>query len=85
MTDRFNFTAALAATIIAASAQALTLAYPPAARGDQIDSYHGIAVADSDPYRWMENIDSPATRAWIEAEGKLTSNYLAAILRRPPN
>ena len=74
---RSNFTAALAATIVAASAQALTLAYPPAARGDHIDSYHGIAVAD--PYRWMEDIDSPATRAWIEAEGKLTSNYLAAI------
>jgi len=74
---RYNFTGALVATIVAASAQALTLAYPPADRGDHIDSYHGVAVAD--PYRWMEDIDSPATRAWVEAEGRLTSNYLAAI------
>lgn len=74
---RSNLTAALVATTVAASAQSLTPTYPPAARGDHIDSYHGIAVPD--PYRWMEDIDSPATRAWVEAEGRLTSNYLAAI------
>jgi prolyl oligopeptidase len=74
---RSNFARALVAAIVAASTQALTLTYPPAARGDHIDSYHGIAVPD--PYRWMEDIDSPATRAWVEAEGRLTSNYLAAI------
>src|ERR1700678_1702537 len=63
--------------MVAASAQALALTYPPAARGDHIDSYHSVAVPD--PYRWMEDIDSPATRAWVEAEEKLTSSYLAAI------
>ena len=66
--------------MVAASAQALALAYPTAARGDHIDSYHGVAVPD--PYRWMEDIDSPATRAWVEAEGTLTNNYLAAISDR---
>jgi len=53
------------------------LSYPVARRGDQIDVYHGIKVAD--PYRWMEDVDSPETRAWVETEAKLTSNYLAAI------
>jgi len=53
------------------------LHYPSAAVGDQIDDYHGIKVAD--PYRWMEDVDSPATRAWVQTEAKLTSSYLAAI------
>ena len=42
------------------------LSYPSARRGDQIDDYHGVKVAD--PYRWMEDVDSPETRAWVEAE-----------------
>jgi prolyl oligopeptidase len=54
-----------------------SLHYPSAQRGDHIDEYHGVKVAD--PYRWMEDIDSPAARTWIEAEAQLTSGYLAAI------
>ena len=53
------------------------LRYPIARRGDQIDDYHGAKVAD--PYRWMEDVDSPETRAWVEAQAKLSSDYLAAI------
>jgi prolyl oligopeptidase len=51
--------------------------YPPAARGDHVDVYHGVKVPD--PYRWMEDIDSPQTRAWVEAEAKLSSAYLSRI------
>jgi len=58
-------------------AASVELHYPSAPLGDQIDDYHGTKVAD--PYRWMEDVDSPATRAWVEAEAKLTSDYLAAI------
>jgi prolyl oligopeptidase len=53
------------------------LVYPPARRSDHVDVYHGIPVAD--PYRWMEQIDSPETRAWIEAEDQLTQAYVSAI------
>jgi len=53
------------------------LSYPSARRGDQVDDYHGIKVAD--PYRWMEDVDSPETHAWVEAEAKLASDYLKAI------
>jgi prolyl oligopeptidase len=54
-----------------------SLTYPPAARSDHVDVCHGVTVAD--PYRWMENVDSPQTRAWVEAEDTLTSDYLAKI------
>jgi prolyl oligopeptidase len=57
------------------------LSYPVARKGETVDNYHGTAVAD--PYRWLEDPDSPETRAWIEAENRLTEGYLAGILERP--
>ena len=53
------------------------LSYPAASRDEVTADYHGVKVPD--PYRWMEDIDSPATRAWVEAEGKLSRDYLDAI------
>jgi prolyl oligopeptidase len=70
----------VAASVAAASVAAQPSAapkYPVAQRIDHVDEYHGVKVAD--PYRWMEDIDSPATRTWVEAEAQLTSDYLAAI------
>src|SRR6185369_9545661 len=54
--------------------------YPPARKSDQVDDYHGVKVAD--PYRWLEDLDSEETRAWVEAENKLSFSYLAAIPAR---
>ncbi len=56
------------------------LSYPPARRVDQVDAYDGTAVAD--PYRWLEDIDSPETQAWIEAENTLTEAFLATVPER---
>jgi len=56
------------------------LSYPAAQRGPQVDDYHGTKVAD--PYRWLEDVDSPATKAWVEAENKVTFGYLATIPER---
>jgi prolyl oligopeptidase len=53
------------------------LVYPQARRSDQVDDYHGTKVAD--PYRWLEDTDSAETKAWVEAEDKLTFSYLEQI------
>ena len=54
--------------------------YPPARKSDQTDDYHGTTVAD--PYRWLEDLDSPETRNWVEAENKLSFGFLASIPAR---
>src|SRR2546430_2904743 len=59
---------------------AQTIRYPPARKGDVVDDYHGTKVPD--PYRWLEDVDAPETRAWIEAENRVTDAYLAEIGER---
>src|SRR5436309_15308303 len=56
------------------------LVYPPARTVNQVDDFHGTKVAD--PYRWLEEENSPETRAWIEAENKITFGYLSEIPER---
>jgi prolyl oligopeptidase len=51
--------------------------YPQTRRGDVVDDYHGTLVAD--PYRWLEDADSPETQAWIEIQNRLTESHLATI------
>jgi prolyl oligopeptidase len=66
------------AALLAGDAPSLTkLDYPKAKRVDQVDDYHGTRVAD--PYRWLEDTDSPDTLAWVQAENKLTFGYLDQI------
>jgi len=62
------------------SAASKPLAYPAAKKGEQLDDYHGTKVAD--PYRWLEDLDTPDTKAWVEAQNRLTNAYLAEIPAR---
>ena len=77
----FAFACACAfACAIARPADKKNFAYAAAPRSEQADDYFGTRVED--PYRPLENADSPATRKWIDAENKLTSDYLARIPQR---
>ena len=56
------------------------LQYPQAAKGTVVDTLFGHVVVD--PYRAFEDLDAPATKAWVDAENTLTFGYLAGIARR---
>jgi prolyl oligopeptidase len=72
----FSFIALV--VLIAGSVGAEGLAgYPQARRDEAMDDYNGVKVAD--PYRWLEQLDSPETRDWVRAEARLTDSYLEKI------
>jgi prolyl oligopeptidase len=82
--NRIPFAAALLsfATAVSIDAQSspAALRYPAAERGPQVDVYHGTSIAD--PYRWLEDTDSPKTKSWVEAENQVTFGYLGTIPER---
>jgi prolyl oligopeptidase len=53
------------------------LTYPETKRVDVVDEYFGAKVPD--PYRWLEDDNSPEVGAWVEAENKVTFSYLDKI------
>ncbi|MDE7386697.1 MAG: prolyl oligopeptidase family serine peptidase [Muribaculaceae bacterium] len=53
------------------------IAYPAAPSDGTVDTYFDLTV--SDPYRPLENDTAAATLAWVEAENKVTRDYLDAI------
>jgi prolyl oligopeptidase len=68
---------ALAGASLSTAGSAVELTYPDAARGTQIDDYHGVRVPD--PYRALENIDAPGTQGWVGAEQRLSRQFLDSI------
>lgn len=53
------------------------LLYPTSRRTNQVDDYHGMAIAD--PYRWLEDDMADETKAWVEAQNAVTFQYLSNI------
>ncbi|MDQ6757882.1 MAG: prolyl oligopeptidase family serine peptidase [Bacteroidota bacterium] len=51
--------------------------YPIAKKINQVDDYFGTKV--SDPYRWLEDDNSAETKAWVDAQNKVTQDYLSKI------
>jgi len=56
-------------------------AAPQTARGNHVDDYNGKRVAD--PYRWFEELDSPATSEWVKQENAVSQPLLESIPQRP--
>ncbi len=51
--------------------------YPETKKVNQTDDYFGVKIED--PYRWLENTDSPDVKAWVEEQNKVTFSYLEQI------
>jgi prolyl oligopeptidase len=64
----------------AASTPTPRVQYPTTRTVGQTDDYHGTPVAD--PYRWLEDLDGPDTKAWIAAQNALTFGYLDGLAGR---
>ena len=77
----FRFLALVAAVLLTlAQNTAAQFKYPAAPTSNQVDDYNGVKVAD--PYRPLENPDSPESRTWIEAENMITFDFLKTIPER---
>lgn len=53
------------------------LKYPTTSKGSVVDEFWGEKVAD--PYRWLEDDRSAETKSWVQAENKVTFDYLNTI------
>jgi prolyl oligopeptidase len=70
----------VALAAIAPIVDAQRLPYPASKKGDVVDDYHGTPIAD--PYRWMEDLASTQTVAWIGAQNAITNAYLEKLPHR---
>jgi prolyl oligopeptidase len=59
----------------------LTTAPPFTAVEPIAEILHGVTVTD--PYRWLEDQESPRTRTWIDAQTEYARSYLDRIPGRP--
>jgi prolyl oligopeptidase len=63
--------------LAAAGAVGAGLDYPPTPKKPVADGYHDVQVTDD--YRWLEDGEDPAVKAWSAAQTKLTRGVLDAL------
>jgi len=80
---RHSFCCTLALLLaMSTAATAQPPVYPATPQGEVVDDYFGTPVAD--PYRWLEDVDAPATLAWVKAQQAFANPQLAALPERAP-
>ena len=68
-------------SIFLVSFVAIGLAQPPATKVNPVtETLHGVSLTD--PYRWLEDQNSPETRAWIKAQASYTQTALNKVPQR---
>ncbi len=55
-------------------------AYPTTRRDEIVEDLHGFDI--SDPYRWLEDPDSPETADWVRRQNAFTELHLAQLPER---
>lgn len=58
--------------------KSVTYGPPPETKiDDVVDTIQGVEIAD--PYRWLEDQESPETRAWIDEQNKYTDSIMQQL------
>jgi hypothetical protein len=60
---------------LAQAGKAQPFDYPPSRQVEVVDDYQDIKI--SDPYRWLEDLNSTETKAWINAQNAIAIKYLS--------
>jgi len=56
-----------------------SISYPPVRRDESVvETLHGRGVAD--PYRWLEDEDSPSTKAFVDAQARTFASYMEQMV-----
>lgn len=66
--------------VVLQNLQAQKITYPVTAKKEKKDNYFGTSVED--PYYWLEDDNAPETKAWVEAQNKVTFEYLQKLPHR---
>src|SRR4051812_18405402 len=80
MTSRVLVVALVAMFFLLQIAFAQDKQAPPTRRDDVKETLHGVTVED--PYRWLEDQNSPETRAWIDQQNAYTKSKIGDLPTR---
>ncbi|MCX7761599.1 MAG: prolyl oligopeptidase family serine peptidase [Candidatus Kryptonium sp.] len=74
---RKNFILILSILLSISISLSQKLNYPQTKTVDVVENYHGVKVAD--PYRWLEDFNSDEVKRWVDAQNKLTFEYIRSV------